>query len=343
MENSKKTRVAINGFGRIGRLSFRRMFSLKNIEIVAINDLTDTKTLAHLLKYDSSQGRFLKQDKLIDVSHDDKNIIVNKNAIPVYCETKPELLPWKKLNVDIVLECTGRFASKDKANAHLIAGAKKVLISAPAGNDVPTIVYNVNHDIISKKDNIISAASCTTNALAPMVAALEKNFGIQWGLMNTIHGYTADQRIQDAPHSDLRRARAAAFSIVPTTTGAAKAIGLVIPSLKGKLHGLAMRVPVITGSVIDLTVVLKKNASVEKINAAVKKFANKNESFLYQEDLIVSCDVIGDTHGSVFDPNLTMEIESAGKKSFKVFSWYDNEYSYTCQLIRVVEYLTKLL
>lgn len=337
-----KLKIAINGFGRIGRLAFKRMLSSEKVEVVAINDLTDTRTLAHLLKYDSSQGRLTDStNKIIEVTHDKNNIIIGGKKIPVFSERDPSNLPWKKLNVDVVVESTGIFCTKEKSEAHLRAGAKKVIISAPAGDDLPTIVYNVNHKILTKNDHIISGASCTTNALAPMANVLEDKYGIKWGLMNTIHAYTADQRVQDAPHSDLRRARAAAHSIIPSTTGAAKAIGLVIPKLKGKLHGLAMRVPTITGSVVDLTVVLEKNPTIAEINAAMKDAAN--DSFMYQCDEIVSTDVIGDTHGSVFDPCLTIELEVDGKKAYKVFTWYDNEYSYVCQLVRITEYLGSLI
>lgn len=338
MEKQKIINIAINGFGRIGRLAFRRMFPNKSFNIVAINDLTDTKTLAHLLKYDSAHGKFTdSENKLVDIKSDDSHIIINGHKIPIYKELDPSKLPWKTLKVDIVVECTGIFTTKVKAGAHIQAGAKKVLISAPAGDDLPTIVYNVNHKILKASDNIVSAASCTTNALALMAKVLDDNFGIESGFMNTIHAFTADQNLQDAPHRDFRRARAASASIIPTSTGAASAIGLVIPSLKGKLAGLAMRVPTISGSIVDLTVTLEKDASVSKINEAMKKAANKNDSFFYEEDLIVSSDIIGDTHGSIFDPNLTMELSTNGKKSFKVFAWYDNEYSYVSQFVRLLE------
>lgn len=331
-------KVAINGFGRIGRLAFRRMFGNNNIEVVAINDLTDAKTLAHLLKYDSAH-RAMNADITYN-KETNKEIIVNNKRIPIYAEKDPEQLPWKQLQVDVVIESTGRFTDKESASKHLKAGAKKVVISAPAKGDIPTVVYNVNHNILKATDDVISAASCTTNALAPMVNVLEKEFGVVSGLMNTIHAYTADQRLQDAPHSDLRRARAAANSIVPSTTGAAKAIGLVLPSLNGKLHGLAVRVPTLTGSLVDLSVELKKQPTADEINQAMKKAAN--ESFAYLEDELVSSDIIGDSHGSVFDPFLTMTLDVDGKKTYKVFTWYDNESSYVAQLIRVVEYVGKL-
>lgn len=331
-------KVAINGFGRIGRLAFRQMFFDNKIEIVAINDLTDAKTLAHLLKYDSAHRIFNA-----DVSYNkanNKEIIVGGKTIPIYAEKDPENLPWRELNVDVVVESTGRFTDKEGAGKHLKAGAKKVVISAPSKSDVPTVVYNVNHKTLKPTDTIVSAASCTTNALAPMVNVLQKEFGVVSGLMNTIHAFTADQRLQDAPHSDLRRARAASNSIVPSSTGAAKAIGLVLPELNGKLNGLAVRVPTITGSLVDLSVELKAQPSVEEINSAMKKAAN--ESFGYLEDEIVSSDIIGDCHGSVFDPFLTMSLDVGGKKTYKVFTWYDNESSYVSQLVRVILYVGDL-
>ena len=280
-------KIAINGFGRIGRLVFKELYNNKNVQIVAINDLTDAKTLAHLLKYDSAHGIF-KANISSDAMN---NIIIGTKKIPVYAEKDPTLLPWKKLKVDLVVESTGRFVDKENASKHLKAGAKKVIISAPAkGDGIPTIVYNVNHKIIKKTDRIISGASCTTNCLAPIVKVLDDKFGIVKGMMTTIHAYTADQRLQDAPHKDLRRARAAAISMVPTSTGAAKAIGLVLPKLKGKLHGLAVRVPTITGSIVDLVVELAKAPTVEQINSAMKSAAN--ETLGYNGDEIVSCDII---------------------------------------------------
>lgn len=329
-------KIAINGFGRIGRLVFKELITNKNVKIVAINDLTDAKTLAHLLKYDSAHGIFKA-----DITSDGSNLIVNKKKIPIYAEKDPALLPWKKLGVDLVIESTGRFVDKEGARKHLTAGAKKVVISAPAkGEGIPTIVYNVNHKTLKKSDKIISGASCTTNGLAPVVKVLDDKFGIVKGMMTTIHAYTADQRLQDAPHRDLRRARAAAVSMVPTSTGAAKAIGLVLPKLKGKLHGLAVRVPTITGSVIDLVVELKKAPTVEEINKAMK--AASNETLGYNDEEIVSCDIISETHGSIFDPKLTMVLDVEGKKMYKLFAWYDNESSYVNQLVRTILYFTNL-
>ena len=329
-------KIAINGFGRIGRLVFKELITNKNVKIVAINDLTDAKTLAHLLKYDSAHGIFKA-----DITSDASNLIVNKKKIPIYAEKDPALLPWKKLGVDLVIESTGRFVDKEGARKHLTAGAKKVVISAPAkGEGIPTIVYNVNHKTLKKSDKIISGASCTTNGLAPVVKVLDDKFGIVKGMMTTIHAYTADQRLQDAPHRDLRRARAAAVSMVPTSTGAAKAIGLVLPKLKGKLHGLAVRVPTITGSVIDLVVELKKAPTVEEINKAMK--AASNDTLGYNDEEIVSCDIISETHGSIFDPKLTMTLDVEGKKMYKLFAWYDNESSYVNQLVRTILYFTNL-
>ena len=329
-------KIAINGFGRIGRLVFKELFNKSEVEVVAINDLTDAKTLAHLLKYDSAHGKFPAE-----VSADEENnLIIAGKKIPVCAEKDPANLPWAKLGVDIVIESTGRFVDKEGASKHLTAGAKKVVISAPAKGDVPTVVYNVNHTILKASDTIISGASCTTNALAPMVKVINDNFKINQGMMTTIHAYTADQRLQDAPHKDLRRARAAACSMVPTSTGAAKAIGLVLPELKGKLHGLAVRVPTITGSVVDLVVELEANPTVEEINNVMKKAAN--ETLGYNGDEIVSCDIIGETHGSIFDPKLTMMLDVEGKKMYKLFTWYDNESSYVNQLVRTTLYFANL-
>lgn len=329
-------KIAINGFGRIGRLVFRKIFKNKEAKIVAINDLTDTKTLAHLLKYDSAHGIWNAK-----ITYDDTNIIVDGEKIPVFMEKDPANLPWSKIGVDLVIECTGRFVNKEGAHKHIEAGAKKVIISAPAkGDNIPTIVYGVNHKTIKDSDTIISGASCTTNALAPMAAVIHKHFGIVKGFMTTIHAYTADQRIQDAPHRDLRRARAAAVNMIPTSTGAAKAIGLVLPELKGKLHGLAVRVPTITGSIVDLTVELEKSPSVDEINKVMKKEAD--ETLGYNADQIVSCDIIGETHGSIFDPNLTMMLDVKGQKMYKLFTWYDNESSYVNQLVRTIFYFIKL-
>ena len=332
-------RIAINGFGRIGRLAFRQVYDDSDIEVVAINDLTDTKTLAHLLKYDTAQGRFL--DDRITYTEDD--IVVDGKNIRVYKESDPEKLPWEELDVDVVLECTGFFTSKDKAMKHIIAGAKKVIISAPAGEDVKTIVYNVNHEELDGDEKIISAASCTTNCLAPVAKVLNDNFKIRTGFMSTIHAYTNDQNTLDSPHKkgDLRRARAAASNIVPNSTGAAKAIGLVIPELNGKLDGTAQRVPVVTGSIVELTCVLEDDVTKEEINEAFKKAANVTLG--YTEDEIVSSDVIGIRYGSLFDATQTKVIESGGVKLVKVAAWYDNEMSYTSQMIRTAKYLIDII
>jgi glyceraldehyde 3-phosphate dehydrogenase len=335
----KMVRIAINGFGRIGRLAFRQVYDDSDIEVVAINDLTDTKTLAHLLKYDTAQGRFL--DDRITYTEDD--IVVDGKNIRVYKESDPEKLPWEELDVDVVLECTGFFTSKDKAMKHIVAGAKKVIISAPAGEDVKTIVYNVNHEELDGDEKIISAASCTTNCLAPVAKVLNDNFKIRTGFMSTIHAYTNDQNTLDSPHKkgDLRRARAAASNIVPNSTGAAKAIGLVIPELNGKLDGTAQRVPVVTGSIVELTCVLEDDVTKEEINEAFKKAANVTLG--YTEDEIVSSDVIGIRYGSLFDATQTKVIESGGVKLVKVAAWYDNEMSYTSQMIRTAKYLIDIM
>lgn len=328
--------IAINGFGRIGRLVLRELINDKDIKVVGINDLTDAKTLAHLLKYDSAHGKCEAE-----ISYKENALVVNGKEIPIYAQKDPATLPWKDLKVDLVVECTGKFVDVEGASKHLSAGAKKVIISAPAkGGTIPTIVYGVNHKTLKKDDKIISGASCTTNALAPLANVIHKEYKIVKGLMTTIHAYTADQRLQDAPHKDLRRARAAAVSMVPTTTGAAKAIGLVIPELKGKMHGFAMRVPAITGSIVDLTIELEKQPTVDEINALVK--ANVSETLGYNDEEIVSCDIVGDRHGSIFDPKLTMALDVDGKKMYKVFTWYDNESSYTAQLIRTMKYFIKL-
>ncbi len=327
-------KVAINGFGRIGRLALRLMIDNPEFEVVAINDLTDAKTLAHLFKYDSAQGRFNGEIEVKEGA-----FVVNGKEIKVTAKSNPAELPWGELGVDVVLECTGFFASKEKASAHLTAGAKKVVISAPAGNDLPTVVYNVNHDILDGSEDVISGASCTTNCLAPMAKALNDNFGLNKGFMTTIHAYTNDQNTLDAPHKkgDLRRARAAAANIVPNSTGAAKAIGLVIPELAGKLDGNAQRVPVITGSLTELVCTLDKKVTVEEVNAAMK--AATTESFGYTEDPIVSSDVIGISFGSLFDATQTKIMEVDGQQLVKVASWYDNEASYTNQLIRTLKCL----
>ena len=334
-------RVGINGFGRIGRLAFRQMFGAEGYEVVAINDLTSPKMLAHLLKYDSSQGRYALCDK---VSADDDSITVDGKKIRIYAEKDAVNIPWGELNVDVVLECTGFYTSKEKASAHLQAGAKKVVISAPAGNDLPTIVYNVNHETLTKDDKIISAASCTTNCLAPMADALNKYAPIQSGIMSTIHAYTGDQMTLDGPQrkGDLRRSRAAAVNIVPNSTGAAKAIGLVIPELNGKLIGSAQRVPTPTGSTTILTAVVKAdNVTKEGINEAMK--AASNESFGYNTDEIVSSDIVGMRFGSLFDATQTMVAEIGdGLYEVQVVSWYDNENSYTSQMVRTIKYFAEL-
>ncbi|MHA0298439.1 type I glyceraldehyde-3-phosphate dehydrogenase [Mesomycoplasma ovipneumoniae] len=333
-------KIAINGFGRIGRLALRQLLDLKdeNLEVVAINDLTDASVLAHLFKYDSAQGRFSGTVSVL--KEEDKNyLVINDKKIRVFAEKDPVMLPWGQLEIDLVLECTGRFASKAGAALHLDAGAKKVLVSAPAGSDVKTIVHNVNCHTIDENDKILSSASCTTNALAPLVNALEKEFGISHGFMTTVHAYTADQRIQDAPHKDLRRARAAAVNLVPSSTGAAKAIGLVVPSLTGKLDGIAIRVPVITGSFVDLSVELKSSPSIEELNKGIKKY--ESESFLYCDEPIVSSDIIGDRHGSVFDATLTKFVEVDGRRLYKLYTWYDNESSFVAQFVRVIRYFVQ--
>lgn len=332
----KKTRIAINGFGRIGRLIFREIFNDPEFEIVAINDLTDAATLAHLLKYDTAHGKLNE-----NISHTENSIVVNGKEYRVYSEKDPLNLPWKELNVDIVIEGTGRYVTKEGAELHIQAGAKKVFITAPAKSEgVKTVVYSVNEDIITPEDKILSGASCTTNCLAPIANVLEKNFGIEKGFMTTVHSYTADQRLQDAPHKDLRRARAAASNMVPTTTGAAIAIGKVIPSLDKKLNGLSLRVPTITGSFVDLTVELKKDATVQEINEAMKKSAS--ESLEYSTEPIVSSDIIGAKAGSIFDSLLTSVLEVEGKKLYKVYAWYDNESSFVAQYVRTLRHIGKL-
>ncbi len=331
-------KIAINGFGRIGRLAFRQMFDSNDFEIVAINDLTDSKMLAHLLKYDSAQ-RSYKSDS---IKATDNGIVVDGKEIKIYAERNPGDLPWGDLGVDLVIESTGFFASKNGSEAHLRAGAKKVLISAPAGDDVPTIVYNVNHDILKGDETIISGASCTTNCLAPMAKVMQDEYGIKQGLMTTVHAYTNDQNTLDAPHpkGDFRRARAAANSIVPNSTGAAKAIGLVIPEIAGKLDGAAQRVPTITGSLTELTLTLNKNTTVEEINAAMEKAST--ESFGYTEDMIVSSDIIGTRFGSLFDGTQTKIIDVDGSQLVKVVAWYDNEMSYVSQLVRTAKYFASI-
>ncbi len=334
-------KVAINGFGRIGRLAFRQMFGAEGYEIVAINDLTSPKMLAHLLKYDSAQGRYEKADTVVA---GEDSITVDGKEIKIYAIKDAEELPWGEIGVDVVLECTGFYTNKERANAHIIAGAKKVVISAPAGNELPTVVFGVNENILTKDDTIISAASCTTNCLAPMANALNKYAPIQSGIMSTIHAYTGDQMLLDGPHrkADLRRARAASVNIVPNSTGAAKAIGLVIPELNGKLIGSAQRVPVPTGSTTILTAVVKgTDITVEKINEAMKKASN--QSFGYTEELLVSSDIIGIRYGSLFDATQTMVTKiSEDLYQVQVVSWYDNENSYTSQMVRTIKYFAEL-
>lgn len=332
-------KIAINGFGRIGRLAFRLMFGSNDFEIVAINDLTGAEDLAYLLKYDTAQGQY----KVDSISFKEDAIVVDGKEIKVFAEKDPNNLPWKALDVDVVLECTGVFTSKDKAMAHINAGAKKVIISAPAKGDLKTIVYNVNHEILDGTEQVISAASCTTNCLAPVAKVLHETVGIVKGYMTTVHAYTNDQNTLDAPHKKgiySRRARAAAANIVPTTTGAASAVGLVLPELKGRLDGIALRVPTITGSVVDLVFEPARNTTVEEINAAIKAAAN--ETLGYTEDPIVSSDVIGTTYGTLFDANCTQIIEVDGKQLVKVVTWYDNEMGYTAQLVRTAKYLMQI-
>ncbi|MDR1567190.1 MAG: type I glyceraldehyde-3-phosphate dehydrogenase [Streptococcaceae bacterium] len=331
-------KVGINGFGRIGRLALRRIEEVEGVEVVAINDLTDAKMLAHLLKYDTTQGRFNGTVELAENA-----FIVNGKKIAVSSERNPENIGWDKYDVDVVLEATGFFASKEKAELHIKGGAKKVVITAPGGNDVKTVVYNTNHEILDGTETVISGASCTTNCLAPMADFLNKDFGIVGGTMTTIHAYTGDQMTLDGPHpgGDLRRARAAAANIVPNSTGAAKAIGLVIPALNGKLDGGAQRVPVPTGSLTELVSVLEKEVTVEEVNAAAK--AASNESFGYNEDQIVSSDIVGMAYGSLFDATQTKIVKAGDKQLVKTVSWYDNEMSYTAQLIRTLAYFAKLI
>ena len=333
-------KVAINGFGRIGRLAFRQMFGAEGYEVVAINDLTSPEMLAHLLKYDSSQGRYALCDT---VSATEDSIIVDGKEIKIYAKANAEELPWGEIGVDVVLECTGFYTSKAKAEAHIKAGAKKVVISAPAGNDLPTIVYNVNHETLKAEDTVISAASCTTNCLAPMADALNKLAAIKSGIMCTIHAYTGDQMVLDGPQrkGDKRRSRAAACNIVPNSTGAAKAIGLVIPELNGKLIGAAQRVPTPTGSTTILTAVVEGTVTVDEINAAMKAAAT--ESFGYNTDEIVSSDIIGMKYGSLFDATQTMVLPlDNGTTQVQVVSWYDNENSYTSQMVRTIKYFAEL-
>ena len=333
-----KVKVAINGFGRIGRLAFRQIYNMEGIEVVAINDLTQPHVLAHLLKYDTAQGRFG-----VEVTHTDDSIVVAGNTIKIYAQKDPSQIPWGAHEVDVVLECTGFFTDADKAAAHIKAGAKRVVISAPATGEMKTIVFNVNHHELDGSETIISCASCTTNCLAPMAKVLHDTFELKAGLMTTVHAYTNDQNTLDGPHpkGDLRRARAAAENIIPNSTGAAKAIGLVLPALKGKLDGVAQRVPTVTGSLTELVTVLGKKVSIEEVNAAMKAAAN--ESFGYNEDEIVSSDIIGISYGSLFDATQTKVITVGETQMVKTVSWYDNEMSYVSQLVRTVKYFAGLI
>ena len=331
-------KVAINGFGRIGRLVYRQIYDMKGIDVVAVNDLTSPAALAHLLKYDTAQGRFHA-----DVKHGESSIVVNNDVVKVYAQKDPSQIPWKDHGVDVVLECTGFFTDKDKAAAHLTGGARKVVISAPATGDLKTIVFNVNHEILDGSETIISCASCTTNCLAPMAKVLDDKYGIVNALMTTIHAYTNDQNTQDSPHpkGDMRRARAAAQNIVPNSTGAAKAIGIVLPSLKGKMDGSAQRVPTLTGSLTELTSILKTKVTAEEINAAMK--AASNESYGYTEDPIVSSDVIGISFGSLFDATQT-KVQTVGDTQLvRTVAWYDNEMSYVSQLVRTLKYFAEMI
>ena len=329
-------KVAINGFGRIGRLCFRLMEEDPDFEVVGINDLTDAEQLAYLLKYDTNHRNY----RIDDISFDGDELIVGNRRIKIFAEKDPSVLPWGDLGVDVVFECTGHFTDKDKAMAHINAGAKKVIISAPAKGDLKTIVYNVNHDTLTGDEQIISAASCTTNCLAPVVNVLDKVFGIEKGYMTTVHAYTNDQATLDIPHSkgiNARRGRACAANIVPTSTGAASAIGKVCPNLEGKMEGIALRVPVPTGSVVDLALELKKNVTVEEVNEALKNA--QNETLKFTMDPLVSSDCIGSRYGAIVDGQLTSVLESDGKQMVKVIAWYDNEMSYTAQMVRTANCL----
>ncbi len=333
-----KIKVAINGFGRIGRLVYRKIYNMEGIDVVAVNDLTNADQLAHLLKYDTAQGTFDA-----DVTHTSDGIKVNNDEFMVYSHPNPEDIPWAKHDVDVVIESTGFFADREKSEAHIKAGAKRVIISAPAKGDLKTIVFNVNHEILDGSETVISCASCTTNCLAPVVHVLDSAFGLKQGFMTTIHAYTNDQNTLDAPHrkGDLRRARAAAANIIPSSTGAAKAIGLVLPQLAGKLDGAAQRVPTVTGSITELVCTLDKSVSIEEVNKAMKDASN--DSFGYNEDPIVSSDIIGSSFGSLFDATLTTVVDVDGAQLVKVSSWYDNEMSYVSQLVRTVHHFAGLI
>ncbi len=330
-------KIAINGFGRIGRLAFRQLFDDEDFTITAINDLTSTEMLAHLLKYDTTQGRYNK-----NISFTESSLIVEGVEIPVLAEAEPKNLPWKDMEIDIVLECTGFFASKKKSQAHIDAGAKKVLISTAAGTDVPTIVYGVNEGTLKVEDTIVSSASCTTNCLAPLANIINNLAPIKKGFMTTIHAYTNDQNTLDGPHrkGDLRRARSAAGNIIPTTTGAAKAIGMVIPELDGKLDGTSQRVPVMTGSLTELVVVVEGKVTADEVNATMK--ANESEYFGYSDEMLVSSDIVGDTHGGIFDATQTKVTDLGDDTLVKISAWYDNENSFTSQMIRVANYMAKM-
>ncbi|WP_017192804.1 type I glyceraldehyde-3-phosphate dehydrogenase [Italian clover phyllody phytoplasma] len=336
---NKKTKVAINGFGRIGKLAFRSIFANPRFEVVGINDLSNLETIAYLLKYDTAQGLY----KTDSVSYEDNHLVVDGKKIPVFQERNPKDLPWGKLDVDVVLECTGFFASKEKADLHLQAGAKKVLISAPATGDLKTVVYNVNDNVLTKDDHIVSGASCTTNCLAPVAKVLNDNFGINQAFMTTVHSYTSDQTLIDQNHSKgiwARRGRAAASNMVPTSTGVVKAIGLVLPELKGKIDGTSVRVPTVTGSLVDLTVELNQEVTAEQVNQVFAK--NTNETLGYVKDPIVSSDIVGTSYGSLYDSN-TLQILQTKPKFIKLMSWYDNEMSYVSQLVRLLHKMSTLL
>ncbi len=331
-------KIAINGFGRIGRLAFRTLWGQEGVEITAINDLTSPEMLAHLLKYDSAHGNFKKDS----IEAGENFIKVDGKVIKVFAEREPKNLPWKNEEIDLVIEATGFFVSKEASQAHIDAGAKKVVISAPAKGDLKTIVFDVNHQELTSEDKIISAASCTTNCLAPVAKVLNDKYEIESGLMTTVHAFTNDQKTADSPHRDFRRSRAASQNIIPTSTGAAAAIGLVIPALKGKLDGMAMRVPVITGSVVDLTFKLTKETTVEQINADIKAASASSQALGYTEDPIVSTDIIGIEYGSYFDGLLTKKTGTGKDAIYKIITWYDNEMSYVNQLVRTVKYFISL-
>lgn len=342
-EINMSIKIAINGFGRIGRLVFRRAVESGEFEVVAINDLSSAANLAYLLKYDSAQGVF----KGHEISHDDNNIIFDGRIIPVYSEKNPADIPWDKNEAELVMECTGRFRTKDSAGAHLGGSVKGVIISAPADKDTPTFVYGVNSDELTSEDTVVSGASCTTNCLAPVMKVLDENFGVEGGFMTTVHAYTNDQTNLDmVKEKDFRRGRASAANIIPTTTGAAKALSLVLPKMKGRMHGISMRVPVIDGSVVDLTITLNNKVTIEEINNAMKEASETNLKGVmeYSDDLLVSSDIIGSTYGAVFESNQTIILDNPdGKQYVKVLAWYDNEYGYTCQFMRLARLMAEKL